>query len=249
MRPIAALSFAALSFFLGAACAPDLDGLFGPPACEPGYAGSPPTCQAQGGAGLGGSAPDAGPDAPAPDCHLTCQVSITGACCGCPAGCSPGIPDGMCEDGLSCSDLDGGSATSTSGTGGGKIEDAGNGGGYSGSCAHDPCAANGGPLAPDCDPCVAEVCEYVPSCCTTEWDATCAAYVDIKCGDGGTYSKCGKSGGDCSHSVCDTGAALQDGCNLCVYEICGSMLAGCCTVAWLQECVDAVSLECELPCP
>lgn len=41
-----------------------------------------------------------GPDAS--DCHETCAISITGACCGCPAGCATGVPDGLCFDGLAC---------------------------------------------------------------------------------------------------------------------------------------------------
>lgn len=246
MRPIATLSLVALSFFLGAACAPDLDGLFGPPGCEPGYAGSPPTCQAQGGTGLGGSATDAGPDAPAPDCHLTCQLSVSGACCGCPAGCSPGIPDGMCEDGLSCSDFDGGAGGGdSSGDGGGQ---SGSGGSDAGAaCAHSPCEAGGTALDPACDPCVAQVCATDPACCDSAWGAPCAQYVDTICGDGGYFSVCGKSG-TCSHGICEKGAALNSNCNLCVYVVC-EKYPGCCTTGWAQACADAVVTDCQLPCP
>ncbi len=39
-------------------------------------------------------------------------------------------------------------------------------------CAHDP-TSQGGPLDPNCDPCVAFVCSNDPFCCASAWDATC----------------------------------------------------------------------------
>lgn len=50
------------------------------------------------------------------------------------------------------------------------------------ACIHDPCHA-GSSLASACDPCVTQICDTMPSCCTTEWTAACVAEVANTCGN------------------------------------------------------------------
>lgn len=47
-------------------------------------------------------------------------------------------------------------------------------------CPHLACDT-GIPLMPACDPCVDQVCMQEPSCCTTAWDASCVAAVEVAC--------------------------------------------------------------------
>jgi hypothetical protein len=63
------------------------------------------------------------------------------------------------------------------------------------ACEHDPCH-QGLALAPQCDSCVTEICDAMPSCCTTAWTAACVAEVADTCGN-----TCG----------CATGQVVFDG--------------------------------------
>lgn len=50
-------------------------------------------------------------------------------------------------------------------------------------CAHNKCDS-GGPLSPQCDSCVATICQELPECCTTEWTNLCVDRVKTLCGEG-----------------------------------------------------------------
>lgn len=47
-------------------------------------------------------------------------------------------------------------------------------------CAHDVCTS-GAPLAAQCDPCVQQVCELDPVCCSFNWDAVCTQHARDLC--------------------------------------------------------------------
>jgi hypothetical protein len=69
----------------------------------------------------------------------------------------------------------GGGSTGT-GTGGGST-----GTGSGGSCSHPACQT-GAPLDASCGTCTGQVCNYMPQCCTAEWDASCVQGVEYICG-------------------------------------------------------------------
>jgi hypothetical protein len=49
-----------------------------------------------------------------------------------------------------------------------------------GACAHSWCN-QGGPLPTSCNFCVLLICDYLPTCCTTTWDAACVAKAQQIC--------------------------------------------------------------------
>lgn len=53
-----------------------------------------------------------------------------------------------------------------------------------GMCAHDKCYI-GARLAPNCDPCVTQICQQEPSCCALngEWTQRCVDLVETVCGE------------------------------------------------------------------
>ncbi len=108
-----------------------------------------------------------------------------------------------------------------------------------GACTHDVCVM-GAPLVNGCDPCVTLVCIADPQCCTTSWDSQCLIDVELECGN-----SCG-----CSHSVCEAGAALVDGCSQCASTVCANDSA-CCdpNFGWDALCVDEASFLCGASCP
>ena len=55
------------------------------------------------------------------------------------------------------------------------------------------------------------------------------------------------AGGACSHPLCDQGAALVDGCDPCVTQIC-AVDSFCCTNSWDGLCVDEVTSVCGQAC-
>jgi hypothetical protein len=122
----------------------------------------------------------------------------------------------------------------------------GDAGGDAGACAHDPCSA-GAPLDPSCDPGVATVCVEAPSCCTTAWTmSACAynyAYTDAQGHSTTTMARCTACAGDCAHSLCIAGAAVDLECNLCSYLACQQKPA-CCLTAWDASCVALAQQEC-----
>jgi hypothetical protein len=48
------------------------------------------------------------------------------------------------------------------------------------TCSHELCSA-GKALTPDCDPCVAKICDEDPFCCKTQWDSQCKDEVKSVC--------------------------------------------------------------------
>ncbi len=107
-----------------------------------------------------------------------------------------------------------------------------------GTCAHDKCAS-GAALASSCDPCVQQICAADPFCCTTQWDSQCVQQVQIVCGQTCTSN--------CAHPVCQSGAALQSGCEPCVTQICAAD-SFCCTTQWDSQCVQQVQTVCGQTC-
>ncbi|XXX82607.1 hypothetical protein WMF30_28030 [Sorangium sp. So ce134] len=111
-------------------------------------------------------------------------------------------------------------------------------------CPHDKCAT-GAPLARECSPTIASVCDADSYCCTTSWDNLCVTEVrtianSLACG-----------GGSCAHTPCTTGAALTSGCDAaqanCVASIC-AVDSTCCTGAWDSRCVNMVASVCGKSC-
>lgn len=120
------------------------------------------------------------------------------------------------------------------------------------ACIHDKCAA-GVALDPTCDPCVAAVCEVIPSCCNGggDWEVNCIAVLENKCGG---QSVCDTDTAPCAHDWCITGDPLvggvDDACSIIVYDVCVNQeMPSCCTTAWDQACVDIASVSLGWPCP
>jgi len=114
------------------------------------------------------------------------------------------------------------------------------------SCAHSKCLA-GAALSSTCrsaDRCVDDICTAIPSCCSTNWDATCvnavATVCDATCGT--TYTA------PCAHNPCSTGGALDLTCHPCVAKVC-ALNPSCCTSNWDATCTAAVPTICNTTCP
>lgn len=97
------------------------------------------------------------------------------------------------------------------------------------TCTHSKCDI-GAKLDWGCDPCVKQICDADPSCCT--------------------YNH------TCSHSLCTAGARLVKGCDSasadCTTKICNTTgLEYCCqnVGSWDASCVAAVTSACGLSCP
>lgn len=217
-------TFSLTLFLLG--CQPPLQGLYGPPDPKP-DGGATGSGGVSGSGGLGGAASSAstghsgsGGSAGGPHSGSVSASSSASSSSGAPPPVDAG-PDAP------SSHPDSGPKT----------------------CAHDRCDASGAALDPDCDPCVALVCQENenPNCCVSGWAPGCAQYVDLLCGDAGAFGVCGTGGGSCSHDACVAGVALDQNCNLCAWEICSHTHPECCTDAWTQACVDVVALFCK-PC-
>jgi hypothetical protein len=79
-------------------------------------------------------------------------------------------------------------------------------------CAHARCKI-GEALDAACNPCVADICEVDPFCCSVFWDALCVNEVETVCGkrcnDKPPFDKCGdgqcKGGEDCGTCPTDCG--------------------------------------------
>jgi hypothetical protein len=50
------------------------------------------------------------------------------------------------------------------------------------TCAHNKCST-GSDLVYSCDPCVSEICNVDPGCCTNFWSSTCVQQVHTVCGE------------------------------------------------------------------
>jgi len=110
-------------------------------------------------------------------------------------------------------------------------------------CAHDPCTA-GDKLTANCSQCVTDICNDDPYCCQNSWDSLCVA----KGNDTTTYPSCANAcGGGCSHSPCDQGGALTDGCDACTSAVCAAD-AYCCDTEWDSICVNEAGMEAACSC-
>lgn len=90
--------------------------------------------------------------------------------------------------------------------------------------------------------CIKDVCDAMPSCCTTSWTTACVNLVK-------TTASCGTTC-DCAHSVCDSGpedTPLAKGCNPCVDAVCEGD-AYCCDADWDGICVGEVATLCGVDC-
>jgi hypothetical protein len=128
------------------------------------------------------------------------------------------------------------------------------------ACAHGLCFV-GGPLDPECDECVADVCAADPFCCEFGWDEFCVATAQELCGL--TCSTCGNGAcepgetpetcpqdcppASCAHGVCEPGVALDPGCDTCVAAVC-EVDDFCCTVFWDRVCVQEAEALCGVSC-
>lgn len=120
------------------------------------------------------------------------------------------------------------------------------------ACDHDKCTA-GGALDSACDPCVARICALAPECCTDDgdpgtedWSSACAAMVktecDATCASGGSSGVC--------HDVCDVGDAMDENCDTCSQQVCGTPgFESCCDAAgeWDAACVTLAKRVCNIP--
>lgn len=104
-----------------------------------------------------------------------------------------------------------------------------------GANCHDQCTT-GAAMDASCSPCVSQICADDPFCCQSSWDDICVGHVAETC-DG----QCGGTG--CSHSECDQGAPLADGCSDCVTTVCAAD-AVCCATDWDAICVAEATDMC-----
>ncbi|XXY50795.1 hypothetical protein WME91_06580 [Sorangium sp. So ce269] len=111
-------------------------------------------------------------------------------------------------------------------------------------CSHDKCTT-GAPLARECSPAIASICDADAYCCSTSWDDVCVTETrtiasSLACG-----------GGSCAHTPCTTGAALTSGCDAaqanCVASIC-AVDPFCCSNQWDSRCVSKVASVCGKNC-
>ena len=110
------------------------------------------------------------------------------------------------------------------------------------SCGHGPCTA-GDPLAPECSPCTAAVCEADPYCCSASgtWDSFCIQLAEAE-------SSCdAECAGGCAHSECETGAALTAECSACATAVC-DVDDYCCTGEWDSFCTAEAASQSACSC-
>ncbi len=112
------------------------------------------------------------------------------------------------------------------------------------ACTHSKCEV-GGPLSAACraaDPCVREICEKEPACCSSDWTQSCIDRVKTDCD-----AFCGVAT-TCAHELCVEGDPLDPSCDTCVADICdisdGAGDPACCSSGWDANCVQLVIDEC-----
>ena len=107
--------------------------------------------------------------------------------------------------------------------------------------SHDRCDTGPALSQPSCDPCVESICTVDPYCCSTYWDSICVGEVT---------SVCNETCSDCAHDPCQTGQALESGCDGqqgCVTAICNAD-PYCCNTSWDSICVGEVGSICNQSC-
>lgn len=90
--------------------------------------------------------------------------------------------------------------------------------------------------------CCNSVCEIDPSCCSSNWDATCAKVAHDRCVECGAEPACGVSLQDC----CDE--TIPDGKPYCADEECCELICAtdpsCCTIQWDFACAYRARYQC-----
>lgn len=133
---------------------------------------------------------------------------------------------------------EGGSSGTGEGAGSGEGGSSGSGDTTSsgGACTFDGCAPIEAPSA-ECNACTAEVCGADAFCCEGFWDETCVGLAQAS-------DSCGCAAANaCAHDVCETGVALEDGCNDCSTQVCAQD-AFCCTTEWDVTCTELAATTC-----
>ena len=116
-------------------------------------------------------------------------------------------------------------------------------GGGGGTCRHSICHT-GKRLRKRCDPCVREICNADPYCCTTRWDSVCVGQVQSICGE-----SCGTAaaGAEAAHDACAQGERLEAEGDSCARAVCASD-SFCCSGAWDASCVSLAEALCGKTC-
>lgn len=140
------------------------------------------------------------------------------------------------------------------------------------TCPHTVCAAGAALSGALCrEPCHAEVCATMPSCCgAAAWEKSCIDQAVAICGPSQCVTDvcaadplcCTDGWGaacvtlaqmlcttqcDCSHSICAPGPALVATCDPCVAAIC-DLDSVCCSQTWDPYCVVEVQTVCGITC-
>jgi len=106
----------------------------------------------------------------------------------------------------------------------------------------DCCVANGTPSCDDAA-CCATVCGIDPVCCTTVWDASCAALAAANCAAGTCPGVCPGDGDCCAAN----GTPSCDDPDCCA-AVCGVDPA-CCSTVWDEACAATAAAVCSNGCP
>lgn len=109
-------------------------------------------------------------------------------------------------------------------------------------CPFGLCETPGQPMLDGCNPCVSQICDVDPYCCTNQWDSLCVGRVASVCGQADCVAP------TCAHLVCISGGALDSNCHTCVNQIC-AVDPYCCSTSWDGLCVTQVGTVCGLACP
>jgi hypothetical protein len=118
-------------------------------------------------------------------------------------------------------------------------------------CGSDGCSGSCGtcPSGQSCD--ASGQCQKscVPACTGKQCGPDGCGGSCGSCATGQTCSDSGQCQGTatCAHGDCDTGSALQNGCDACVTSIC-AVDPYCCTTAWDSICVGEVGSVCGKSC-
>ncbi|MCP3982233.1 MAG: hypothetical protein GY716_23250 [bacterium] len=118
----------------------------------------------------------------------------------------------------------------------------------------------GPPLDPDRHPCVVDICQIDPSCCSVAWDTSCVDQVLTVCGD----LVCGGVTGSCDSWLCDgmpyppynpcPQPVCMDAIDItcysgtvrsCLWQLCSSA----CCASWGPACHAGIEQACGLSCP
>ncbi len=157
-------------------------------------------------------------------CGPTCGDGVcsgTETCSDCPTDCGPCAKvcgDGMCDvyRGESCASCSADCGTCASSCGDARCTANESTCTCASDCGACPCAhamcTTGAPLGWTCDPCVSQICEVDPYCCTNGWDETCVWDVFQVCGLT-CEGACGN--GTCDFRQGESCSSCSDDCGTC----------------------------------